>query len=121
MLEVRVLHIAMLSKLLDIYLSLSNSSFPAIIGQGDAVAKAFDRALEHFIIDLLNFQLLLELADKIFFIRRKESIDATGANVLLLFTHVSPTNITRKMRYDLILSARLTYCLFGTYIILLIN
>ena len=41
MLEVRVLHIARLLELFNIYVSLGNGSLPTIVGQRDAVAEAF--------------------------------------------------------------------------------
>ena len=80
----------MLLKFLNIDFRLSHSCPPAIICQSNAVAKAFDRSLENFILDILNLKLLLKLADEVFLVRGTEAKFTAWPNVLTFFTHVAP-------------------------------
>ena len=97
MLEVTVLHISMLLELLYINLCLSYGGAPAIICQCDAVAESFDGTLENFILNFLNLELLLKLADVVFFVRRIECMITTWANILALLAHVAPDRIYSEL------------------------
>ena len=90
MLEVRVLHVSMLLKLLNIDPGLSHSGPPAVICQRDAVSESLDRALEDLKKHILNAKLSLKLTDELLFFARNKAILSAWPHIVGPFAHVSP-------------------------------
>jgi len=64
-LKERVLNVAVFFELLHVYVSFSYRGPPAVVGQGNAVAKTFDTALKHLELDVLDLQVLFELTNEL--------------------------------------------------------
>ena len=107
-LEVGMLHVTMLLELLNIDLRLSYSCHPAIIRQCNAVAKTFDRALENFVLYLLDLKLLLKVANEILLVSGLEPSFTTWSNVSASFAEVAPIHYDNQIRHVRFGRARLT-------------
>ena len=89
-LEVRVLNVAVLLEFLDFDLGLGHCGSPAVVSERDAVAKPFDRSLEHLEEDVLDVELLLQADDVLLLFAGIEGPVGAGPHVLARLAHVAP-------------------------------